>query len=269
MVAWVHWMLRDIYLQKEFIDLESMKKFKWHSSFLFLFYISCDIYSQDFSSQVPGVIKYDPKVVIDSSYGITIYEKLCPLMGGDSVRNDKKGYAVQGWMEDYFVTDKIMHKGYYVDGALQTYKNFYESGQVERMYRAVDYKRCDVFVFYEDGKQKAEVHYYNKNLSKEIDYYDNGNINSVEENYGDNEYLIRRNSYFSNGNAQILFELQDKKKKLYVHREYFQNGAVREDGMLIYSFDKLDYVKDGIWKKFDKDGTLVKTEKFQNGELMD
>jgi antitoxin component YwqK of YwqJK toxin-antitoxin module len=225
--------------------------------------------AQDYSSQIPLMKKYTPAEAVDSTYGITMYEKLTPLMGGDSVRYDKKGYNIQGWWDDYYVSGKLLHKGFYVDGQLRAYKNYWENGQVERMFRMEDYKHCEIFLYYPDGKIKSEVHYYNRVPNKQVDYYHNGNIDLYEESHGDNDYLLKRNTFFENGNAEILFELTDKKKKIYMHKEFFENGRVKEEGNLKYSADKLDYVKDGEWKTYDELGKLLKTEKYQNGELRD
>ena len=45
--------------------------------------------------------KYVEKDIYDEEYGIKMYEKLNFMVGGDSVRNISKGYACQGWVEDF------------------------------------------------------------------------------------------------------------------------------------------------------------------------
>lgn len=235
-----------------------------------IFFLLCCILStaaQDYADQIPHMKRYDPKDVVDSTYGITMYEKLTPLMGGDSMRYDKKGYNVQGWMDDYYLSGKLLHKGFYVDGQLRAYKNYYENGQMERVYRMLDYKHCEIFIYYPDGKLKSEVHYYNQVPNKQIDYYPNGNVDLYEESHGDNDYLVKRNTFYENGYAEVLFELTDKRKKLYLHKEYYETGRIKEEGTLRYSPDKMDYVKEGDWKTYDEQGQLIKDQKYQNGEL--
>lgn len=237
--------------------------------FSFFFFCAFSQMAQDYSDQVPQLKRFDPKDVVDSTYGITMYEKLTPLMGGDSVRYDKRGYNIQGWWEDFYKSGKLLHKGFYVDGQLRAYKNYYENGQIERVYRMIDYKHCEVFMYYVDGKLKSEVHYFNHVANKQIDYFPNGNVDLYEESHGDNDYLIKRNSFFENGYAEVIFELIDKRKRTYMHKEFFESGKLKEEGILKYSPDKIDYVKDGEWKTYNESGALVKTEKFQNGELRD
>lgn len=235
--------------------------------FSFFFFCSFSQMAQDYADQVPLLKRYDPKEVVDSTYGITMYEKLSPLMGGDSVRYDKKGYNIQGWWEDYYKSGKLLHRGFYVDGQLRAYKNYYENGQLERMYRVTDNKHCEVLIYYPDGKIKSEVYYYDTNINKQTDYFPNGNIDLLEESHGTNEYLIKRNTFFENGNALIIFELTDKKKKMYMHKEFYETGKIKEEGSLKFSEAKSDYVKEGEWKYYDEATKLIKTEVYQNGEL--
>ena len=73
--------------------------------------------------------------MIDSVYGINKYEDLNQRLGGDSVRNDKKGYAAIGWIKDFYPNGKVLHKGYYIEGQLKIYKNYFPNGQLERQFR--------------------------------------------------------------------------------------------------------------------------------------
>ncbi|MGZ3865244.1 MAG: hypothetical protein ACXVC6_02345 [Bacteroidia bacterium] len=235
---------------------------------IFVFFAFCNTQvAQNYSDQIPQLKRFDPKIVVDSTYGITMYEKLTPLLGGDSVRYDKKGYNIQGWWEDYYTSGKLLHRGFYVDGQLRAYKNYYESGQLERIYRVTDNKRCELMLYYFDGKIKSEVYYYDTYVNKQTDYFPNGNVDMQEESHGDNDYLVKRNSFYPNGYALIVFELIDKKKKLYMHKEFYETGKIKEEGNLKYYEPKMDYVKEGEWKYYDESTKLVKTETYQNGEL--
>src|SRR4051812_15041222 len=98
--------------------------------FLFFFFFTAQLSFAQFFGQVPVPNKYDAAKVIDPDYGITMYEKLNFYTGGDSVRNDKKGYACQGWLEDVYETGTDIHKGFYEDGHLKVYKNFFPNGNV-------------------------------------------------------------------------------------------------------------------------------------------
>jgi antitoxin component YwqK of YwqJK toxin-antitoxin module len=219
-----------------------------------------------FFGQIPEPTKYDAAKVIDPDYGITIYEKLNFYTGGDSVRNDKKGYACQGWMEDIYLTGSSIHKGFYEDGHLKTYKNFYPNGNVERSFKLTDYKKCNMQLFYQDGKLKSDITYYDGNPQVWTDYYPNGQIEYTEENSKSMEYLVNRKSYAEDGKPQELFELTDPKKKIYSKKEYYENGNIKSEGPMIYNPSVIDYQKDGVWKEYDESGKLTATEKWVKGE---
>jgi antitoxin component YwqK of YwqJK toxin-antitoxin module len=234
---------------------------------LIFFLIGNVLLAQSFADQIPQLRKYKSSEVVDSSYGITLFDKMAPSLGGDSSRYDKRGYSAQGWVEDFYVSGKLLHRGFYVDGQLQAFKNYYENDQVERTFRVIDFKHSEVIVYYPDAKIKSQIHYYSKVPQKEIDYFHNGNVDMVEENYGDNDYLIKRNSFYENGYAQTIFELTDKKKKIYIHKEFYENSKLKEEGTLKFHKDKNDYLKEGEWKTYNEQGELKKTEQYQAGEL--
>ena len=217
-----------------------------------------------FFGQVPESVKYDAKKVVDPDYGITIYEKLNFAIGGDSVRNDKKGYACQGWVEDYYLSGSIIHKGYYEDGHLKIYRNYYENGNTERAFKIVGLKSANMQIFYPDGKLKSDVTYYKGEPQIWTDYYANGQIEYTEENSKSMEYLIFRKSYTEDGKPQEIFELIDQKKKMYSKKEYYENGKIKSEGEMKYNSSAIDYQKDGIWKTYDTNGN-VSTEKWVNG----
>jgi antitoxin component YwqK of YwqJK toxin-antitoxin module len=232
-----------------------------------LFLFGATLFAQTYSDQVPQLRRYKSSEVVDSTYGITVFDKMAPSIGGDSIRNDKKGYSAQGWMEDYYVSGKLLHKGFYVDGELRAFKNYYENDQIERAFRVIDFKHSEVIVYFPDGKLKSQIHYYNKAVQKEIDYFHNGNIDMVEESFGDNDYLIKRNSFFENGYAETIFELLDKKKKTYTHKDFYENGKLKEEGTLKFYKNRNDYLKEDEWKSYNDKGELKKTEQYQAGEL--
>ena len=68
---------------------------------------------------------YAPEAVIDEKFGIQIYEPLNIMLGKDTIRNDENGYAANGFIEDFYTSGQLLHKGFYVDGQLKLYKNYY------------------------------------------------------------------------------------------------------------------------------------------------
>lgn len=207
--------------------------------------------------------------VYDSTLGIAIYEKLNRLMGGDSVRNNPKGYAAQGWWEDFYKSGTVMHSGYYQDGMLTTYKNFYENGQVEREFKSIDYFRYQMVLYWPNGKVRSDITYYQGAEEKTKEYYENGNPEFLEE-YGDKcDYLVFRQFYYENGTLQSDMQLVNKKKKTYTHKDYFENGKVQAEGNMQYYEEIDNYMKEGSWKVYDETGKLISIEEYVRGQMVE
>lgn len=230
-----------------------------------LFIFMSGLTAQKFSDQVPQIKRYTPAEIIDPDYGIIRYNKLVPSIGGDSIRYTKDGYNAQGWQEDFYVSGKLLHKGFYADGQIKIFRNFYENGQVERSYSSTDNRHSKVEIFYDDGKPRSTIQYYDGNPQNEYDYFRNGNPEYIEENDKDMEFLYKRNSFTESGIPISSFELVDKKTKKYAKKEYYENGRIKEEGPMYFHKDLGDYLKEGVWTFYDEKGNVIKTEKYHNG----
>ncbi len=236
--------------------------------YLFVGLIIClNLFCQKFSDQVPQLKHYTPAQITDPDYGIIIFNKMAPAIGGDSLRYTKDGYNAQGWQEDYYINGKLLHKGFYADGYIKIFKNFYENGQVERNLTIVDAKRSKLEIFYEDGKVRSTINYFDGNTQNQYDFFKNGTPEYVEENDKDIEFLYKRNSFYENGLQASMFELVDKKTKKYIKKEFYESGRVKEEGTMFFRKDVGDYQKEGVWTYYDDKGNTIKTEKYHSGQL--
>ncbi len=211
---------------------------------------------------------YEPAEVLDSVYGITMYEKLNPQLGGDSSRNNQKGYALQGWAKDYYKSGNLLHKGFYEDGQLKMYKNYYDNGQMERFFKIIDFKRTSMDVFYDNGNIKAKTVFFDGDVMKSKDYYPNGQLEYEVEHAANLEYLLYRRAYAEDGTPQDIFELVKKKKKLYHQKLYHPNGQLQTEGSLVFNMYKFDYLREGSWKVYDDKGKLLRTDQYVHGEKL-
>jgi len=200
--------------------------------------------------------------VNDSAYGINIYEPLNRVLDGDSIRNDAKGYALQGWMEDYYLNKQVLHKGYYIDGQLKTYKNYFPNGQLEREFKMTDLNKSSIFIYYQDGKLKVNAVYSGSAVIKEEDYYSSGQLEFIEEYDRKGEYYLQRKFYNPNGKPTSILEITDQKKKFYSSKEYYDNGNIKEEGQIVYNESIGDYQKNGKWKFYDESGKLKEEKPF-------
>lgn len=205
------------------------------------------------------------KAVYDSTYGINVYEALNMGTGGDSTRNDHKGYALQGWMEDYYPDGKVLHKGYYIDGQIKAYKNFYPNGQVEREFKMMDLSKSGMNIFYDDGKPKSIITYITGNAIKEEDYFRSGQLEYIEEYDKKCVYYLQRKFFAQNGKPTSTLEIIDTKKLIYTSKEYYDNGNMKEEGQLVFSEGMGDYQKNGKWKFYNENGSLKEEKTFSRG----
>ena len=211
---------------------------------------------------------YTPEEVIDDKYGIVRYEKLNMMLGQDTVRNDANGYAANGYEEDYYITGQLLHKGFYVDGQLKIYKNYYPNGNVERNFRLIDLKKSKMTLYYEDGTVKSEITYIMNEAIKWEDFYPNGQLEFIEEYDKSMQYYKFKANYFENGTPENTLEMTDKKKLIYVQSYYHGNGKLKEQGEMQYDKAMFDYKRLGSWKHWDENGNPTKLVKYASGEVV-
>lgn len=230
--------------------------------FLFLFaLVSSGLMAQRFADQVPQIRRYFQKDICDTTEGIVMYNKLLEAIGGDSVTFNKAGYNLQGWNEDFYMSGKLLHRGYYIDGKVIVFKNFFENGQCERTVVNPDPLRCNFEIFYENGKPRKQIYYYNGLPQKKYEFFNSGLPKYVEENEKEMKYVTLRKNFYSNGQPQSTLEITDEKNQKYKMADYYPNGQIKSEGNLIYSSEKKGYLKDGNWHYYDQSGKSKKTEK--------
>jgi antitoxin component YwqK of YwqJK toxin-antitoxin module len=215
----------------------------------------------------PDFKKYEFSEVYDSAYGIVKYNDLVFAIGGDSIRYDHKGHNAQGWIEDFYTNGKVLHKGYYVDGQLRVFKNFFDTGEIERAFRLNDGKRSEMTIFYPDGKMKSFVEYFGDAVTKQVDYYPSGLKEYEEESDKSGQIIWKKISYFPDGFVENSLEVIDKKKKKYQQKEFYSGGKIKLDGEMHFDMATYDYVKEGVWNYYDESGKITKTEHYHNGKL--
>jgi antitoxin component YwqK of YwqJK toxin-antitoxin module len=205
--------------------------------------------------------------IYDSTLGIAIYEKLNFFMGGDSVRRNPKGYNANGTWEDYYTNGAVLHTGYYVDGQLRSYKNFYPNGQTEREFKELDFVRFQMTLWYMDGKIRSDIIYFQGTEMVTHEYYANGNPEFAEEYAKKCEYLMYRTFYYENGKAQSDLQLVDKKKMKYYLKEYHENGNLSSEGTMQYYPEIDNYMKEGKWKVYDESGKQTAEQEYVKGQM--
>ncbi|HTB05418.1 MAG TPA: hypothetical protein VK806_00605 [Bacteroidia bacterium] len=211
-----------------------------------------------FQGQVPHEKQYVFRDVYDTDYGIQMYEKYNNNTGGDSVRKSLQGYVCSGWVEDHYINGAVLHKGFYTDGQLHVYTNFYPNGQMEREFKFITERKSSMKKYYFDGKTKSEVEYFDGNAITWHDYWENGQLQYVEEYDKKHERLMQRNSYYRDGKPAATFQpTGDSKPIRYSKKEYYPGGQVKEEFVMLYDASSLDFIKDGEDKQYDEKGNVT------------
>ncbi len=221
--------------------------------------------AQRAADQVRPVKRYSEEEVLDSLNEINMYTRLVAALGGDSTAYYSSGYSLQGWNEDFYKSGRLLHRGYYVDGKLITFKNFFENGQCERSVENSDPLHCTVDVFFESGRLSKKICYFNALPQKRYEYYETGLPKYTEENDREMKYLTLKKTWYRDGALESSLELHERKNKRYGQKKYYTNGQVKEEGIVILLSGTHEYVKDGTWYSYDNNGKNKLVEKFTNG----
>jgi antitoxin component YwqK of YwqJK toxin-antitoxin module len=232
--------------------------------YTFLFsLVSLQVFSQGiFDKQLPQ--RSYPPSVVDSVYGITMYEGLVMALGGDSIR--KNGvYACNGWVQDAYLDGTIIHKGFYQAGQLQSYKNYYPNGKVERDFSSVDALFAECKMYYPSGQLKSQVKYQDGVAKQWTDYFPSGAVQFEEKMNRTMDYYEFQKYYYENTKPSKVIELADKKKLLFNFFEYYESGAVKVQGHRLYVKESNTFFDHGDWIYFDESGAKIKTEKYDRG----
>ncbi len=211
--------------------------------------------------------KYKAYDIIDERYGITMYNDLIRMAGGDSVRSCD-GQPCHGYISDFYLDGKLMHKGYYVKGMIRIFKNFWKNGNLERKFSILDDHKAKLKVFYESGTVKSEVYYTDGDVREWRDFYENGNIEFEEKYVKAHDHIQYRRFFYESGKQSNIIEFEKKGKKLYHQTLSHPNGSVKEEGNLIYSDTGFDYLKIGDWRKYNAQGKLLNTVSYVMGTVV-
>jgi len=222
----------------------------------------------DLKKQIAREKVYDLKDIYDSTYGIQLFDKYNPATGGDSVRKNLQGYMSNGFIQDHYKDGTLLHKGFYTDGVLSLYTNYYPNGQEERAFKAVTERKSEMKKYYSSGKIRSDVLFFDGNAISYHDSYENGNPSYVEEYDKKHERLLQRCSYFEDGKPESLFvPITDKSPIKYSHKEYYPGGTqLKEEYIMLFSPDALDFIKDGEDKAYDEKGTVTSDIIYVDGQ---
>lgn len=213
--------------------------------------LSMLIISSTLLAQTKSFVTYEE--VSSKESGITYYDQFIIKRDNPVVRVNDKGKPINGMVVDKYKTGGVVHRGFYQDGKLTYFVNYFPNGNLERVYKQLDPKKSRVKVFYASGGVKSDVLYIYNAALKWKDYYENGQLAFYEEFNKDFSYHILKVSYYQSG--KIESKLERVKKYRLEQTEYFENGKIKTKGELRYNRFTFDYEKVGNWEYYLSDGT--------------
>ena len=122
-------------------------------------------------------------------------------------------------------------------------------------------------IFYKDGTPKSKIVYVMNEALKWEDFYPNGTLEFVEAYDKNFQYYVEKANYYEDGTPENTLVLENKKKMLYTQTYFHSNGQIKELGQMKYEKAIFDYMRIGVWKKFDKNGSPTKEIKYASGKV--
>lgn len=220
---------------------------------------------------VPHILEDDHYVMGDAGEDpdpeLHAYDELNPLMGGDSLRHCN-GSPCNGWVEDQYADGTLKHRGTYVQGRLQMYRNYHPNGALEREFRPTDNIRGTMRTFHPNGSLRSTGKYVDGTVVSYEDHYTNGQLRYAEERDRKQGFFVRMDLFTSTGQPVSLYQLVDRKALVFEVKEYHPSGALKTEGRSQYDPTRGEAVHIGAWKHYAADGTLVREESHLDGRVV-
>jgi antitoxin component YwqK of YwqJK toxin-antitoxin module len=194
------------------------------------------------------------------------YEAFNPRTGGDSLRLCG-AFPCSGWVEDKYLNGQAMHRGYYHEGRLLSYKNFHPNGQVEREFKQVDDVRSSLRTWHANGQLRSETRYADGTVVAYEDHYVSGQLRYAEERHRKEPCFTRLELYAADGTPISLLRLVDKGKLEVEQKEFHPGGLLRSLGRARYNRQRMDTQRIGTWTYFGPDGAKVREEDYIDGKV--
>ena len=178
----------------------------------------------------------------------------------DNYENDK----LNGISISYYENGKIKEKSNYINNDIQGIKAEYlENGS---LFKKSDYKKglLEEELFYAKGQLRRFKKYELGNLKEEKTYDENFN-KTMLFTYKDDK-TVNWKGYYPNGNLKFDNNLKDN---LFIgsSKIYYENGNLKESSNYIIKDNQA--LKDGEYKLFSENGSLLENLKYKEGIVME
>ncbi len=161
-----------------------------------------------------------------------------------------------GIWKKFYEDGKLKEVNHYIDGKEDgDWKQYYKNGQLKAQGQHIKGDRDGKFIWYkEDGKIKRakESKYNSPYVWGEWEYYDNGQLESVELYQRDE--LVEWKYYYDNGQLKEVRQYYKKRTRTGEWKYYYKNGQLR------FLCHYKDEIPQGEFKLYHENGQLYKTQ---------
>ncbi len=207
-----------------------------------------------------------PDSLLGQSEPIDAYEPLVRALGGDSIRRCD-GQPCNGYMEDHYADGVLKHRGYYQDGHLLVYRNYWPNALLEREYQVTSNTRSSLATFHPNGQPRTTTVYVKGEQRSYSEHYVNGQLRYAEERHTDLPVYTRMDLFAPDGRPISTLELVDKKRVVMAQKEYWPNGLIRCEGRSQYDRQQGDSQRIGEWVYNDESGQALRKESYVGGKV--
>lgn len=196
-------------------------------------------------------------------------------------------FSQNTFKKEYFNKEKTKIKFIktYENNVLISESKYYQNGKIEGLYNlngncALYYANGNIkkqFInvndvpeglskeFFSNGNIKGSAYYKNGNFVNEaFTYYENGNTES-ENLYNEKSLNIYRKSFYENGKIKNI--LKNIKGYDFNYSEFDENENLIYEVLFIYDIKNDNFFRNGIEKKFFKNGKLKEFSEFETYRL--
>lgn len=202
----------------------------------------------------------------DPSPDLERYGRFNPVAGGDSVRICD-GLPCTGWVEDRYEAGQLKHRGYYDNGRLVLFRNYYPNGELEREFKRNNGARGTERSWHANGNPRSEAHYADGQVLRYQDHYVNGAVRYVEEHERGGGCYTRMELFDAHGLPISRMLLVDKAHRGLELTEYHPGGAVKSRGRARCDRESQEALRVGTWEYFDAAGNKVREEDYVGGKV--
>lgn len=202
----------------------------------------------------------NPKNAYSSNNYFNQYEALVFKLGGDSLRYCGN-YLCNNWIEDLYSTGQVVHRGFYINGILESYYNYYPDGTKEREFRVLNDNDYFYRLYYPNGNLRIEKYIY-RGVTKELNlFFKNGVLKEKILINTKTEQLISRKTFDRENNLIYSVEFNEDENN-YFEKTYFSNGVLREETLVEIPNVTEPYIQVAPKKIYKPDGSLKETIQF-------